>query len=563
MNRAVWAAALFFSATSCLVSLYLGQDANYDLKNYHLYNAWSLLNGRWSQDLVAAGPQTFFSPFLDIPYYLAAAHLLPAHDALLVALAGLPYGVLLWFVYLIARRIADCLELGKWDRGAAIAASVLLGGTGAATWSEIGTTFNDITVAAMVLAALHQVLIGSADSEAGPSPRKVAVAGVLLGLATGLKLTGAMYVPSMAVAMFAVAHGWRNRIRGLAIYGFWVLAAFAAIYGPWAWRLYDLTGNPFFPLFNGIFHSDWITGINVRDDRFMPRSWMQWASYPFYWATLQSGVVTEVPFRDVRFAMAYVFLASYAAIALACRQLRAQLFFGRYRAVQIVVLFFAVSYVVWLVAFSVFRYLVAAECIAGVLIVIGTMAVARRWARKPKWMPAFCAISIAGLIVIYNVSPQWGRAPVGTDLLAVHAPTLDDGALVIFTDGAMSFLAPALAATHRDLRFMTIPHGFSREGQFGVHGFHHELGRRMKAKIAENGRALYVLFLDWARSPQSDLAAFDIEMDMASCQRGRSGLRVEFVACRAMYRGQESSPRQFRAALEQSTVADLRGHRGK
>ena len=83
--------ALFFCATSCLVSLYLGQDNNFDLKNYHIYNAWAVLTDRWSQDIFAAGPQTYFSPLLDIPYYLVARELFPSHaetEALFTA-AGL------------------------------------------------------------------------------------------------------------------------------------------------------------------------------------------------------------------------------------------------------------------------------------------------------------------------------------------------------------------------------------------------------------------------------------------------------------------------------------------
>src|ERR1700682_469686 len=100
MKKGLWT-ALFFCATSCLVSLYLGQDINYDLKDYHFYNAWALWTGRWSQDLFAAGPATYFSPFLDVPYYLVAMELFPSHGAYVVALAGLPYGVLLYFIYLI------------------------------------------------------------------------------------------------------------------------------------------------------------------------------------------------------------------------------------------------------------------------------------------------------------------------------------------------------------------------------------------------------------------------------------------------------------------------------
>ena len=34
-----------------VLSLWLGQDFNYDLRNYHLYNAYAFLNGRLGQDL--------------------------------------------------------------------------------------------------------------------------------------------------------------------------------------------------------------------------------------------------------------------------------------------------------------------------------------------------------------------------------------------------------------------------------------------------------------------------------------------------------------------------------
>jgi hypothetical protein len=57
----------------------------------------------------------------------------------------------------------------------------------------------------------------------------------------------------------------------------------------------------------------------------------------------------------------------------------------------------------------------------------------------------------------------------------------------------------------------------------------------MKAKIAENAKSLYVLFLKWQDPPQSNLAAFAIEMDMASCQLGHSPLGLDFFACRGTY----------------------------
>jgi len=527
--------ALLFCAAACLVSLHLGQDDNYDLKNYHVYGPWALLTGRWSQDLFAAGPWTYFSPYLDLPYYLLARALFPSHGAYLVALAGLPYGVLLFVVFLIAQRIAGALELGRWDRIAFIAASVLLAGTGAATWSEIGTTLNDIPVAAMVLAAFYQIVVGvTHGDEAGPSARRVAVAGMLLGLAVGLKLTAAIYAPAMAVVIFSVARGGRSKARSLVIYGCWVCVGFVAVYGPWAWKLYDLTGNPFFPFFNGIFHSDWMTSGNFRDERLLPKSWLQWLFYPFYWVPLQSSV-TQMPFRDARLAVACVFLVGYGALLLAGQDARARLFSGRYRCVNAVVLFLVVSYVVWMYEFSILRYLVAAECMAGMFIVIGVMAVARKLGRRIAWLPALCVMPIAAFIAGYGVSPQWGRAPVGTDIFAVQAPAFEPGALLIFADNPMSILAPGLAAANPGVQFMTVPRRFSVLVPLAPDGFRHELGRRMKAKIAANARSLYVLFHKSRMPPKSDLAAFDIRMDMASCQPGRSSLGLEFVACRGVY----------------------------
>ncbi len=535
MKKGLWA-ALFFCTTSCLVSLHLGQDDNFDMRNYHIYNAWAALTGRWSQDIFAAGAQTYFSPFLDIPYYLVAAKLFPSHGGYVVALSGLPYGALLFFIYLISARITRSLDLEKWDRIAFIAASVLLAGTGAATWSEIGTTLNDITIAAIILAAFYQLLIVANDRDEESSPRRVAVAGMLLGLATGLKLTAAIYVPSMAVVIFSVAPGWRNKIRSLVIYGCCVFAVFVAIYGPWGWKLYELTGNPFFPLLNGVFHSDWMASINVRDSRFLPRSWQQWLFYPFYWTTLQSSLVTELPFRDMRLAIAYFFLAGYVAIALTSKDLRAKLLSAKYRSIHVLALFLTFSYIVWMHQFSIFRYLVATECLAGIFVIIGIMAVVQRLGRRAAWLPALCVISIATFIVGYTVSPKWGRAPLGTDIFAVQAPRFEDGALLVFADVPMSFLAPALAGTSLGLHFMTIPRGFSRgEGQLGADGFNHELGRRMKAKIGENARSLYVLFDKSGAPPESNLTAFDIQMDMTSCQPGRSSLGLEFLACRGIY----------------------------
>ena len=49
----------------------LGQDLNWDLQNYHIYIPYLLLENRYDFDIMPAQIQTFYTPFLDIPFFIA------------------------------------------------------------------------------------------------------------------------------------------------------------------------------------------------------------------------------------------------------------------------------------------------------------------------------------------------------------------------------------------------------------------------------------------------------------------------------------------------------------
>ncbi len=53
----------------------MGQDANWDLRNYHFYNAYAFLTGRFGRDLLPSQTPYFYNPLLDVPFYLLATHL--------------------------------------------------------------------------------------------------------------------------------------------------------------------------------------------------------------------------------------------------------------------------------------------------------------------------------------------------------------------------------------------------------------------------------------------------------------------------------------------------------
>src|SRR5580658_3260845 len=56
------------------LALALGQDANWDLRNYHWYNAYAFLHGRFGFDLLPAQTPSFYNPLLDVPFFVLATH---------------------------------------------------------------------------------------------------------------------------------------------------------------------------------------------------------------------------------------------------------------------------------------------------------------------------------------------------------------------------------------------------------------------------------------------------------------------------------------------------------
>src|ERR1700674_1982410 len=68
--------------------LLLRQDVNWDLQNYHFYNAWAFAHGRLGWDLAPAQVQTFHNPLLDLPFYCGRGRLAAAVDLIRHGPAG-------------------------------------------------------------------------------------------------------------------------------------------------------------------------------------------------------------------------------------------------------------------------------------------------------------------------------------------------------------------------------------------------------------------------------------------------------------------------------------------
>lgn len=488
-GQAVWLlGCLVFGA---LASVVLGQDASWDLKNYHLYNPWAWLQGR-TNDVAAASLQSYFNPLPDVPYLLLSLGPMSHAPRVLAAWQGLGYGALLFLVFLLARQLAS-LQHRRF--GAADVCAVLFGATGTMAISQLGSTTHEITLAAMMLTAVSLLLPLCRPQLPGRWLVRVVCAGLCAGLAAGLKPTAVIYCPGLVLAVLAALGPSRKQAwLAACMLGISLLMGFAITYGWWGWQLYQLTGNPVFPLFNHIFKSDLLPAVVATDIRFKPRTLMQWLFYPFFWLSRDNtAVVTEFNMADPRYALAMLSLVVLGVIGWLGRkddrsaQARA--------ALRLIVTFVAVSYVLWLAMFSILRYAVAIEALTGLIVLAAVHAVMRQRTllnsnenRRPALiMGVLLLAAIAG-----SIYPHWGRTGYGESAFAVDAGPLEPGSQIVLAGQPSAYLAPLITGAD-DLEYVGISWLTALADQHG-------LGLVTRERLRDHVGPAYIVFRDDAQA---------------------------------------------------------------
>jgi hypothetical protein len=119
--------------------------------------------------------------------------------------------------------------------------------------------------------------------------------------------------------------------------------------GPHHLTMWRLFGNPFFPMFNDLFHSPYWEAAGPRDTRFLPKTWFDWLFYPFEWAQNSGhGIVSELAFRDIRVAVA-ISLGILAALTwLPSRPMRRPERAPVSPGLRAFMIFMLVAYLLWL-----------------------------------------------------------------------------------------------------------------------------------------------------------------------------------------------------------------------
>ncbi|WP_020069859.1 hypothetical protein [Paraburkholderia caledonica] len=408
-------------------SLYLGQDRNWDLMNYHLYNAFSFLNGKLGVDFAPAGMQTYFNPVLDV-FYFGLNEILPAPmvGVLMGYLHGLNFVVLVGIAH---EALPDLPEEDKYRT------PLLLAVAGAITANFLsgeGNSMGDDTTAIFILGAAL-LLLRQWQTMAALTPRsagQLVAAGFFAGLAMGLKLTNATYAVALCFALLFVPGSPTTRVRVAFVFGIGVLAGVALTGGYWMWVLWQKFGNPFFPQFSSIFPHPLTPPVGVSDRSWLPRNLFEYIAWPFVFA-LDSKRVGQARLHQIIWPVVYVLFIAFVCCRLS-RVLSRRHQTRLSPKARYLLVFVAIGYILWMVVFSIYRYIVPIEMLAPLiayLLLTGMFpyATARRVA-------AFL-LAATSAVVLFGGVETWGHERWALRAFRADVPVLDKGATLVLVGG--------------------------------------------------------------------------------------------------------------------------------
>ena len=471
-------------------------------------------------DVAVAHQGTYYNPYLDVPFYLLARY---THAWIALGVLGAVQGATAIPLYLMARALLR-LPLKPVDLKIASGALALLGQVGALTLTEFGTTYYDNVMAGFVLSGLCILVVGRRTLREGPPLKAAALsaaAGLITGMAMGLKLPEMPYCVGFAAALLAVGGTPRQISIRLVAGGIAGVIGFAIFSAPWMLYMWHLTGNPVFPYFNEYWKSPLALPAPYRDLRFVPTHFWQQILFPFLF-TFDWHVANDLGFQDVRAALVYLLLPIAAIVWLLRRESRDPLLDKPGTAILFA--FAAVSYAVWLHFFAIYRYAIIYEMLAPLLLVgaVGLLPFTRR--ARYLALGGLCA-----LCLLTARSDFLERAPVEDPYIETALPPIADPAhtMVLMTgDAPMGFIATTLPPQIPVLRidgWMVQP----RDGSL--------ITRQMKQRVARHlkaGRPLYLIAdaTDMSRAHDA-LADYGLAIRWPECQQFDTNLAGVYQWC--------------------------------
>jgi hypothetical protein len=422
-------AAILVPLAFGLWSVLLGADSNWDLQNYHLYNAFALLNDKLKIDFAPGGFQSYFNPILDLPYYFAITHLPPR---LVGFLMGVAHGLNFVLVLKICRRVLHTLPQADKYR-----IPLLLALAGCLTvnfLSGLGNTMGDNMTSLFCLSSLLIILQTWQRSRTASdfSFLMLLAAGLLMGMGTGLKLTNAIYAVALCAGLLTFPMPLMSRIKIAFIFGIGVLAGLACASGYWFYTMWQTFGNPLFPQFGSFFPNAVAASISVADNSWLPKELTEQLLWPFI-ISADAQKVGQLAVRQIIWAIIYVLIIMVTfATVFYPRSTRHGT--GIDPSARYVIVVIVIGFVLWMKLFSIYRYLVPIELLTSLAIFI---LLNRLLPHAKAWRTSAWVITLATLVVLIGGVKTWGHKPWSDKSFYVEVPPISEPerTTILITEG--------------------------------------------------------------------------------------------------------------------------------
>lgn len=480
---------LFFG----LLSVYFGKDNNWDLRNYHYYNAYAFLHNRLGFDYLPAQLQTFLNPAIDLPYY---GLIQSTHPIVVGFIMGAIHGLNFWLIFLLALWFFDNV-FGEMYAYKKIIFALFSAGTGvygAAFLPLLGTATADNLISIFVLTSLLLIIKVGREGVSILTRSNmycILLSGLIMGMAIGFKFTAAIYGLGMLCALPFLTNGWLERLKLWCGWSIGMLSGVILTAGAWMMKMWRLFENPVFPFFNRLFKSPYIPAVNFSDGRYFPDDWLQGLIYPFHFA-LTNTQTMEIPFRDARWAVIYVLLLVLISVMIYRRRagsdysklshLKSKREMAFSRLSVCLIIFFVSSYAIWQLVFSVYRYLVPLELLVPVTIA----SLLSRLHCSQKTRGILSILIFVGIILTVQ-SPRWERLPWKAPFFEIELPPIETPAntlIIVPQKKAWSYLFPYF---HSSVRFVRVNTNLTEPGD------DNKFQAEMSALLEQHTGAVYLL----------------------------------------------------------------------
>jgi hypothetical protein len=398
----------------------------------------------------------------------------------------------------------------------------VIGFLGGMSFLLIATTYYDNVVSLLVLGALRELLT-LRESELGGGRRSLlmhgARAGLFIGAASAFKLTATPFAVGIFAAALVMHSSARNKAFLLASLAAAASVGFLVIGGPWMLHLWQSTGSPLFPFFNNLLGSPLLASVTYQDAKFIPQS-IWWAmEFPFLFVA-DPGATSDANFPDYKVLIAYCVLL--LSVPLMFLRRPAERPFTDADALRILVAFSAVSYVLWLAIFAIYRYIVVLEMLAPLIVV----ASVGRWplGRHLRWTICLglAAAALAGTTLSFGDRTRPGSKLVEVDVPPIRSPA--STVAILTGQQPVGFLIPSFP---REVSFVRIDGFLTSAAAPSL------LRSEALARIAAHKGDLFVLYdMGEAAQMRTALAAAGLAPLEKTCRTVTNNLMGRHEWCR-------------------------------